>query len=352
MSFVKTTNGEGAKRKKVLDEDLNSRNIFAYGLDAMTKMARSKVAVIGLNGVGAEAAKSLILANIGTVTLVDNATVAMKDLSTHFYLSETDIGRNRAEACHLKLQELNPNVSVELHTEAVTLALLAQHTAVVVCDGTLSQHVEWNTMCRTLQPAVAFVLAEARGVCFRLFSDFGPEPYDSLPGHPTYCIPVEKVEPAAAGHVTVTIVAQQSDIRPEFGHIVTFSGISGAMNGQQLPIHFRVVSEVASDQNDLWHFDVESIDHPHQIEACSGNFHVKRLITPDTFSFCSLSDSLLAPGNLSARAWNEFALDGRSEQLHVAFAALHHYAELNHGSHPDPRKSDDSAAYAEQLYTH
>jgi hypothetical protein len=196
------------------------------------------------------------------------------------------------------------------------------------------------------------VLAEARGVCFRLFSDFGPEPYDSLPGHPTYCIPVEKVEPAAAGHVTVTIVAQQSDIRPEFGHIVTFSGISGAMNGQQLPIHFRVVSEVASDQNDLWHFDVESIDHPHQIEACSGNFHVKRLITPDTFSFCSLSDSLLAPGNLSARAWNEFALDGRSEQLHVAFAALHHYAELNHGSHPDPRKSDDSAAYAEQLYTH
>ena len=179
MASVQNTNGEGVDR--VFDEDLNSRNLFTYGMDAMTKMARSSVAVIGLNGVGAEAAKSLILANVGTVTLVDDAVVAFKDLSTHFYLSEQDIGRNRADACHRQLQELNPNVVVRTHNQAVTQALIAQHNAIVVCDGSLPSLLHWNTLCRTLKPAVAFVLAEARGVCFRLFSDFGPEPYVTTP---------------------------------------------------------------------------------------------------------------------------------------------------------------------------
>ena len=239
MASVQNTNGEGVDR--VFDEDLNSRNLFTYGMDAMTKMARSSVAVIGLNGVGAEAAKCLILANVGTVTLVDDAVVAFKDLSTHFYLTEQDIGRNRADACHRQLQELNPNVVVRTHNQAVTQALIAQHNAIVVCDGSLPSLLHWNTLCRTLRPpisllrymcnsgleleaaltslseskvcvngkvttsgscivyhedavmvdgqkvaafdasSVAFVLAEARGVCFRLFSDFGPEPYVTRP---------------------------------------------------------------------------------------------------------------------------------------------------------------------------
>jgi ubiquitin-activating enzyme E1 len=341
-------NGEG---NAGIDEDLNSRNLFAYGMDAMNKMAGSSVAVVGLNGVGAEAAKCLILANVGTVTLVDDAIVAMKDLSTHFYLCEKDIGRNRADACYPQLQELNPNVAVRVHNQPVTPALFAQHHAVVVCDGSLSQHIEWNGMCRALHPPVAFVLAEARGVCFRLFSDFGPAPYQCIPGHSPYCFPVAKIDPAAAGLATVTVVSE-ADTRPSRDDVVTFSDIPCALRRDGLPEAFRVASmpqQQAGRDSNLWRFEVEPISCPGQeacqMDACAGRGHIKQLISPQTFSFSSLAHCLQDPGNLSSRAWKQFAFDGRSEQLHVAFAAFHQYAQLGNVSHPLPRLPSDIDAY-------
>jgi ubiquitin-activating enzyme E1 len=39
------------------------------------------------------------------------------------------------------------------------------------------------------------------------------------------------------------------------------------------------------------------------------------------------------------------AMDGRSEQLHVAFAALHNFAERSSGAYPNPRVPSDLDAY-------
>ncbi len=45
------------------------------------------------------AAKNVILAGVKSITLHDRAEVALRDLGAQFYLSEADVGRNRAEAC-------------------------------------------------------------------------------------------------------------------------------------------------------------------------------------------------------------------------------------------------------------
>lgn len=45
------------------------------------------------------AAKNVILAGVKSITLHDRAEVALRDLAAQFYLSEGDVGRNRAEAC-------------------------------------------------------------------------------------------------------------------------------------------------------------------------------------------------------------------------------------------------------------
>jgi ubiquitin-activating enzyme E1 len=49
---------------------------------------------------------------VKSVTLHDEGEVEMWDLSANFLLSEDDIGKNRAEACVQKLQELNNAVKV------------------------------------------------------------------------------------------------------------------------------------------------------------------------------------------------------------------------------------------------
>jgi ubiquitin-activating enzyme E1 len=69
-----------------------------------------------------QTAKNIALAGVKTVTLHDGGNVEMWDLSSNFFLTEDDIGRNRAVACVAKLQELNNSVLIsaltdELNTE-------------------------------------------------------------------------------------------------------------------------------------------------------------------------------------------------------------------------------------------
>lgn len=66
------------------------------------------------------AAKNLALAGVKSVTLHDVKNVDTWDLSSNFFLSEQDIGKNRAVACVSKLQDLNNAVLVSPLTEELT----------------------------------------------------------------------------------------------------------------------------------------------------------------------------------------------------------------------------------------
>ena len=60
------------------------------------------------------AAKNVILAGVKSVTLLDDATLELRDLSAQFYLAEADVGKKRAAACRDRLQELNTAVAVSV----------------------------------------------------------------------------------------------------------------------------------------------------------------------------------------------------------------------------------------------
>ena len=62
------------------------------------------------------------------VTIQDASACELADLGAQFYLSEADVGKNRAEACAAKLQELNPAVTVTVNTGEITDDLCKQHT--------------------------------------------------------------------------------------------------------------------------------------------------------------------------------------------------------------------------------
>ena len=72
------------------------------------------------------AAKNVILSGVKSVTVQDCSPVQLQDLSAQFYLTEADVGRNRAEACKDKLQELNTAVSVSASSAELTEAFLSQ----------------------------------------------------------------------------------------------------------------------------------------------------------------------------------------------------------------------------------
>lgn len=128
--------------------DLYSRQIGAFGLEAMLKLIKMKVLVCGLRGVGVEVAKNTTLAGVHTISLYDPAPVAIRDLGSNFFLQEGDLGKPRAAVCAPRVGELNPNVKVCAVTE-LTEELVAAHDAVIFTAGKKADLIRWNEFCRS-----------------------------------------------------------------------------------------------------------------------------------------------------------------------------------------------------------
>jgi ubiquitin-activating enzyme E1 len=159
----------------VIDEDWQSRQLATYGMPVMQRLAGASILIIGLNGLGVEVSKNIVLANVRKVTLADDRIAAWSDLGTHFYLQPDDVGKtNRALACARSLKDVNPGVEVLCWTAAISEELLAQHHAVCVCDCVCTSEegpisFKWNEICRNR--GISFVRCEARGVFGYVFDD-------------------------------------------------------------------------------------------------------------------------------------------------------------------------------------
>lgn len=64
-----------------------SRSLFA-------RLRTAKILLITLRALGNEVAKNLVLAGIGSLTIVDHEVATEDDLCSQFFVSEEDIGKN------------------------------------------------------------------------------------------------------------------------------------------------------------------------------------------------------------------------------------------------------------------
>lgn len=158
-----------------IDEDLHSRQLAVYGRETMQHLFASNILISGMQGLGAEIAKNLILASVKSVTLHDGGIVELWDLSSNFAFSENDVGKNRALASVQKLQELNNAVLVSTLTTKLTKEHLSDFQAVVFTDLRLEKALEFNDYCHNHKPPISFVKTEVRGLFGYIFCDFGPQ---------------------------------------------------------------------------------------------------------------------------------------------------------------------------------
>lgn len=94
------------------DIALYDRQIRLWGMQAQQKIQAANILLISMKALANEIAKNLVLAGIGSLTIVDDQTVTEADLGAQFFLSQEDIGQNRAEAAAVQVQKLNPRVKV------------------------------------------------------------------------------------------------------------------------------------------------------------------------------------------------------------------------------------------------
>lgn len=102
------------------DAKLYDRQIRLWGMEAQQRMRNTNILLVGLNGLANEVSKNLILAGLGSITLLDPGVVAESDVESQFFLREEDLGRSKAEAVCKRLQNLNPSVLVLTETNPTT----------------------------------------------------------------------------------------------------------------------------------------------------------------------------------------------------------------------------------------
>lgn len=104
-----------------LDEiALYDRQIRLWGVQAQEKIRSANILLISMKALANEIAKNLVLAGIGSLTLLDHETVTANDLGAQFFISDENVGMNRAEAAAPQIRKLNPRVQVIIDTEHIS----------------------------------------------------------------------------------------------------------------------------------------------------------------------------------------------------------------------------------------
>ncbi|KFX88522.1 hypothetical protein V495_02596 [Pseudogymnoascus sp. VKM F-4514 (FW-929)] len=100
---------------------LYDRQIRLWGVKAQEKIRNANVLLINIRALSNEIAKNLVLAGINSLTIIDHAIITERDLGAQFFISETDIGKNRAEAAAPQIRNLNPRVNVIVDTDDISI---------------------------------------------------------------------------------------------------------------------------------------------------------------------------------------------------------------------------------------
>ena len=102
------------------------------------RLKNAKVLCVGAGGLGSPALMYLAAAGVGTLGIVDFDVVDESNLQRQIIHGQHDIGRSKAESARDSVLEINPLVTVNLHTERLdssnVLDLFAQYDLIV--DGT------------------------------------------------------------------------------------------------------------------------------------------------------------------------------------------------------------------------
>jgi len=323
-------------------EDL-SRMEGAYGAQMIGKLKQMDVLLVGMNGLGIETAKNLVLAGPHSVTVHDDEPVVIADLGANFYLKESDVGKPRAECVLPHLKEMNPNVTVNIHSGAITEDVLRHYSVVCYMDRTpLADLIKANDFCRAHN--IVFLYGAINGAAASLFADFGPKFHVFDPdGTPERTLIIDHISSAKNG--VVEIDGDRHLLST--GDVIRIEGVLG-MSDEVKSSEEQTFqsSDVITDINQL-QVITEYKNNPKKFligdTTKLGEYKSGGLATTVKQGLCvhhlSLKDALVQAPIIEG--YMDFTKFGRAEQLHFARLALFEF-QAAHGRFPALHSEDDA----------
>ena len=330
------------KEMNIQDDNVKdrwSRYIGAMGLDAVTKQAGASIFLSGIGALGLEITKNIVLSGIKRFTIHDNKKATYRDLSGQFFLSEEDIGKNRAEASLNKIQQLNYYVKVDttlLNQDLPTAEqdlekLLKGYTVVILTETDYQTQVAINQYCR--KNNIHFIVTDLQGPFAKVFNDFGDE-FIVLDknGEELQEVMISSITNEEKGLVTLL---PGHTHKFEDGDRVILYGVEG-MTGINQTEHIVQIVNASSFR----------IGDTRGYTEYTRNGLVKPLRVPVSTSFKSLRDSLTHPPFDANMMVHDFIKLNHPQILHIAFQALDEFFRRN-GRLPKPWDIQDSDQFTQ-----
>lgn len=308
-----------------IDESLYSRQLYVLGHEAMKRMGSSNVLIVGLRGLGVEIAKNIALAGVKSLTLFDPQPVAISDLSSQFFLHESDVGQPRAEVTAPRVAELNSYTPVHVHkSESLTddLSQLKHYQVVVLTTTSLEDQVVIADYCH--ENGIYLVISDTFGLFGYIFTDFGKK---FTVGDTTGENPLSGII-AAIDEEGLVSALDETRHGLEDGDYVEFAEIKGMDKLNGAPPRKITVKGPYS-------FSIGDVSSLGQYQG-GGLFAQVKM--PKVLDFQPLSEQLRKPELMIS----DFAKFDRPAMLHIGVQALHAFAENHKGTMPRPHNDSDA----------
>lgn len=307
-----------------IDEGLYSRQLYVLGHDAMRRMAASNILISGMRGLGVEIAKNVILGGVRSVTLHDTEGLLMSDLSSLYFASEVDVGKNRALTVQPHLSELNSYVAVTTYTSPLTEEFLSKYQVIVLTESSLEEELRIGDY--THAHDIKLILAQTRGLFGRIFCDFGEEfiVHDTSGEEPISNM-IASVSKDKDGVVTCLDEARHG---LETGDFVTFAEVQGMKELNNCkPREIKVLGPYTF-----------SIGDTSQLSDYIRGGIVTQVKMPAKLTFRSARSNISKPELMTV----DYAKFDRPQQCHIFYQALQEYRNQNEGRLPRPWCEEDA----------
>jgi len=154
--------------KKAFASEFYSRQVILneLGVKGQKKLAKSKVAVVGVGGLGTVSSLYLALAGVGHLRLIDQDTVETPNLHRQILYSLDDLHYPKAEVAAKRLEKLNPLLKVEPVSDNVNTGNVEKLLAGVdiVVDGLDNMFTRYLLNRTSVKLGVPYVFGAAIGI--------------------------------------------------------------------------------------------------------------------------------------------------------------------------------------------
>ena len=92
-----------------------SRTELLLGSGAMDKLARARVAVFGVGGVGGYVCEALARSGVGALDLIDDDRVCLSNINRQIIATHSTVGRYKTDVMKERILDINPQAQVTVH---------------------------------------------------------------------------------------------------------------------------------------------------------------------------------------------------------------------------------------------